>query len=89
MIAWHETAADDAPADLMIANRDGSNAHRVTAGSHASWSPDGRSIVFEAPIERADNFDIYVIDLATGATRRLTTDPALDWAPPGRRTAER
>jgi Tol biopolymer transport system component len=81
MIAWHETSADDAPADLMVANRDGSGAHRIAAGSHASWSPDGRSVAFEAQIEQGDNFDIYVIDLATGATRRLTADPALDWAP--------
>jgi TolB protein len=81
MIAWHETTADGAPADLMVANRDGSEAHRIAAGSHASWSPDGQSVAFEAQIEQADNFDIYVMDLATGATRRLTTDPALDWAP--------
>jgi len=65
----------------MVANRDGTGAHRIAAGSHASWSPDGRSVAFEAQIEQADNFDIYVLDLATGATRRLTTDSALDWAP--------
>ena len=35
----------------------------------------------EAQIEQAENFDIYVVDLATGPTHRLTTDPALDWAP--------
>jgi len=81
MIAWHETETDDAPADLMVANRDGSGARRIAAGSHASWSPDGRSVAFEAQIEQAHNFDIYIIDLASGATRRLTRNPAFDWAP--------
>jgi Tol biopolymer transport system component len=81
MIAWHETSPHEDQADLMVANRDGSDVRRVAAGSHPSWSPDGRSLAFESQIEKAGNFDIYVIDLATGATRRLTTDPGLDWAP--------
>jgi Tol biopolymer transport system component len=38
-------------------------------------------MAFEAQLDDPGNFDIYVIDLATGATRRITSDPALDWAP--------
>lgn len=81
MIAWHETSDADAPADLMIANRDGTGARRVGAGSHAAWSPDGRSLAFEGQIEQADDFDIYVLDLGTGTVRRMTTASGLDWAP--------
>jgi hypothetical protein len=87
MIAWHETAADNVPADLMVANRDGSGAHRVAAGSHASWSPGGRSLAFEGQIEQADNSHL----------RHRPRDPgdpppddssALDWTPSWCRTAD-
>ena len=81
MIAWHETTAADSPADLFVAARDGTAVRRVAAGSHAEWSPDGRRLVFEGQLEEAGNFDIYVLDLGTGTARRLTHDPALDWAP--------
>jgi Tol biopolymer transport system component len=81
MIAWHETFAADAPADLFVANRDGTATRRVVGGSHAAWSPDGRRLAFEGQLDEPGNFDIYVIDLGSGATRRLTHDPALDWAP--------
>ena len=81
MIAWHETTAQDAPADLLVADRDTKIPRRVAGGSHASWAPDGRRLAFESQIDEPGNFDIYVVDLVGGTPRRLTRDPALDWDP--------
>ena len=51
-----------------------------------AWSPDGRSIAFSAQV---DGFtDLFVYDLASGQTRRLTNDAVADlepaWSPDGR-----
>jgi Tol biopolymer transport system component len=52
-------------------------------------SPDGREIVVGRNIGSA--WDLWLIDLARGVTRRLTSDPALDangvWSPDGSRIA--
>lgn len=54
---------------------------------HPAWSPDGRSIAYSAQV--GGFTDLYVYDLETRQTRRLTTDPFADlqptWAPDGRR----
>ena len=54
-----------------------------------SWSPDGQSIVFSAQVQ--GHTDLFVHDLASGATRRLTNDVFADlqpaWSPDGRQIA--
>ena len=45
----------------------------------AELVPDGGQIAYAADIDR--NFDIFVTDLATGESRRLTTHPFLDLRP--------
>lgn len=55
------------------------------AGSPA-WSPDGRSIAYVqksgADVDRADNWDLYVVEAVTGAApRQLTTYPGSDNEP--------
>ena len=50
-------------------------------GLHAEpvWSSDGRSLAYRSV--RAENHDVYVIDLETREERRLTDDPYLDGEP--------
>jgi TolB protein len=49
------------------------------------WSADGRYIAYRSI--RADNSDVYVMDLETGEERRLTDPPEVDaepeWSPDG------
>jgi len=51
-----------------------------------AWSPDGRSIVYAAQV--GGFTDLYLHDLESGQTRRLTEDPFSDlqptWSPDGR-----
>jgi tricorn protease-like protein len=68
-----------------VTNADGSGAHPLGVGVaySPSWSPDGNTIAFER------NFDIYTVDLGSGATKRLTTGGGNypDWSPDGARIA--
>ena len=69
---------------MWVARRDQSALHRVTQLQDAivnigSWSPDGRSLVFDATI--AGNTHIYVASVDTGALRRLTTGQATEMDP--------
>jgi hypothetical protein len=54
-----------------------------------SWSPDGRSIAFSATT--AGRTDLFVHELSTGASRRLTDDAFADlqpaWSPDNRQLA--
>jgi hypothetical protein len=54
---------------------------------HPSWSPDGKKIAFSAWIQGGYH-DLYVVDVATRKTTRLTSDRAIDtlprWTPDGR-----
>jgi hypothetical protein len=42
-------------------------------------SPDGTQLAYRA--FRAGNYDIYVLDVATGTTRQFTFHPGEDWSP--------
>ncbi|MDJ0820496.1 MAG: Tol-Pal system beta propeller repeat protein TolB [Paracoccaceae bacterium] len=43
------------------------------------FSPDGTTVVYS--MTQGSNTDIWAMDIASGATRRLTTGPAIDTAP--------
>lgn len=47
---------------------------------HPAWTPDGRALVFSA-WRRGGLRDLLMTDIASGATRELTHDRALDGAP--------
>jgi len=57
--------------------------------SGPTWSPDGTQIAFHSP--RNGNTDIYVLDVADGNIRRLTTHESSDlfpvWSPDNRQLA--
>jgi Tol biopolymer transport system component len=52
-------------------------------------SPDGKRLAVERTDRKTDNKDIWLIDIATGMTTRLTSDPGWDafpiWSPDGSR----
>ncbi len=56
-----------------------------------AFSPDGEQIAFSWSGEKSDNTDVYVTLVGATEARRLTTDPAEDyapsWSPDGRRIA--
>jgi Tol biopolymer transport system component/DNA-binding winged helix-turn-helix (wHTH) protein len=83
---------------LLIANRTESLAQDpvpLTAFRgmevNPALSPDGKQVAFAWNGEKQDNFDIYVMAVASGAPARLTRDPASDtspaWSPDGRTLA--
>ena len=81
------------PTPTPLQNYDFYRPTRLTNDPSGNWrpavSPDGRSIAFAS--ERDGNWDISLLDLATGAEMRLTDDPLSDmapsWSPDGTRIA--
>ena len=79
--------------DLVISTTGGSGTQPVTTGGHndqmPAFSPDGKRIVFH----RADDTDLYVVDVDGSDLTRLTSDGATsaeyepDWSPDGSRIA--
>jgi Tol biopolymer transport system component len=78
---------------IWVMNADGSSRRRLTrtAGDgDPSWSPDGLRIAFRRATP--NNFDLWVVPTAGGATRPLLQTPRAneldpDWSPDGRRLA--
>jgi Tol biopolymer transport system component len=88
-IVFH-TNRDNGNFEIYVMNFDGSSPTRITdypgIDQFPDWSPDGREIVFRRDV------DIYVVELASGETRRLTeTAPLLNqmatWSPNGKQLA--
>jgi Tol biopolymer transport system component len=75
-LAWRTPAGD--PAGVIAAD---------VAGSSGSLSPDGRQVAYAG----SDPPDLYVLDIASGATTRLTFAnklvQSIVWSPDGRRIA--
>lgn len=46
-----------------------------------AWSPDGARLVFGGVTPADGNWDLWQVELASGALERLTEDPAFDGAP--------
>jgi len=80
--------------DLCIVNADGAGLIRLTDDASAdlrpAWSPDGTRIAFaKHPAGRLNpsSGEIVVMDVATRATRVLTTGTEPTWSPDGARLA--
>lgn len=71
--------------EIWLVGADGNGARRIGPGGDASWSPDGKRLVFT--LEVNGNVDIYHMDLAGSDVTRLTRDESEDsrasWSPDG------
>jgi len=71
-----------------LVDPDGSNLRRIDVNAwieYPSWSPDGRKLAFMGAI--GSNYELFVVELASGEVRQLTTSPGHDgwpaWSPDG------
>jgi hypothetical protein len=66
----------DGERGVYIANRDGTGVQRVSGAGYASvptWSPDGKQLAFiRAETDRPRVWNLWLLNLTTGADRRLT-----------------
>ncbi|MEW6477696.1 MAG: DPP IV N-terminal domain-containing protein [Actinomycetota bacterium] len=78
-------------ATLWVMNADGSNQHQVSnthrAAMAPAWSPDGTQLAY---MSTGYGNQIFVLDLATGQNRQITTgntDQYPTWSPDGKKIA--
>lgn len=83
----------DTPSDeIWIMDSTGRNARRLAligSANHLAWSPDGRTIAFEA--RHRDSVAVHLLDVTTKGDRRITSgahwDGAPSWSKDGRQLA--
>ncbi len=81
--------------DIYVINSDGTELQQLTsttaAEDHPDWSPDGKSILFDADYDGDGYYEIYIMDATGGDPQRLTHNRAneqfADWSPDGSRIA--
>jgi hypothetical protein len=78
LIAFQSNRAGGTP-ELYVQNEDGTGVRRLTFNNAIDrmprFSPDGRRIAFASDREDG-SFEIYVLELHSGAATRITRDPA-------------
>jgi hypothetical protein len=74
--------------DLMVIDADGTSPRALVTErpllDFPTWAPDGRRIAYDDGIT---NTAIFIVDLDTGATRKVGLGAAADWSPDGQRFA--
>jgi len=68
--------------NIYVANLDGSNMKKIISGgmnTDPDFSRDGHSIIFVS--NRDGDEDLYLYEISTGETRRITDNAAQDFAP--------
>ena len=84
----------DGDRGVYIANRDGTEAHRISGAGYAAvptWSPDGKAIAYiRAEPDRPHVWNLWVQNLDSAEARRLTSYRfgqtwSASWFPDGRR----
>ena len=69
---------------IYVANTDGSGAVKLTVGGRASWSPDGRRIVFRRYVTPTRTV-VYVINGNGSGEQQLQAGDSPSWSPDGKR----
>jgi len=77
---------------IYVMSADGTNLRRLITGggdaSAPSWSPNGLLIAFNWRVTETGNYDVYVVEIATGRIVQLTHDAGRNehptWSPDGR-----
>lgn len=91
-IAYHGCDERGGNCGIWVMQPGGFNTAQLT--SHASdtaaaWSPDGTQVAFAST--RAGNWELYLVEIATGQEERLTDEAATDfapaWSPDGKKLA--
>ena len=104
-LAWVELlmgmdgAANGKNVIQVSAARAGATPRRITAGpaaatydeGHVSWSPDSKRIAFLSDAAKSGQLQLYVVDAAGGAARKLTSVKGFlngpSWSPDGKTLA--
>jgi Tol biopolymer transport system component/predicted Ser/Thr protein kinase len=91
-LAYRTGAMRGAGLSLQLSwfDRAGKSTLTAVEGSRSSTvkvSPDGKRAAVVRSDPQSNNYDIWIVDLATGGSNRLTFDPAVDgnalWSPDG------
>jgi TolB protein len=80
------------PGQINICDSDGSNVRKIVKeGGDAdgvAWSPNGKWLAFHWKPRLSANYDLFIVDVSSGAIRQLTSNSGSNeypsWAPDGR-----
>jgi tetratricopeptide (TPR) repeat protein len=91
-IAYHGCNERGDDCSVWVMQPGGFNPARLTtdpSDTAPAWSPDDTQVAFISA--RAGNWELYLIEIATGQEKRLTDNPAVDiaptWSPDGKQIA--
>jgi tetratricopeptide (TPR) repeat protein len=91
-IAYHGCNERGDDCAVWVMQPGGFNPARLTtdpSDTAPAWSPDDTQVAFISA--RAGNWELYLMDIATGQEKRLTDNPAVDiapvWSPDGKQIA--
>ncbi len=79
MIAYAQSNPGSEGTSVHIVDRGGHDRAVVSDGAWPYWSPDGTRLVFASDMNGRQ--DLYLYDLNSGETRRLTNTAAADYSP--------
>jgi tetratricopeptide (TPR) repeat protein len=81
-IAYHGCDERGGDCGIWVMQPGGFNGARLTTNASdtaAAWSPDGTQVAFAST--RSGNWELHLVEIATGQEKRLTDHPAADFAP--------